>query len=135
MKQNKAVLFLSLFLVLFLESFSAIEWKDRRLVGQWKISEVIYKDEKVNIDKIPYCENKENIEFRDSTLTWENFVYFKNRCFKDITKANYVIGYNSLLKTYSNNQNISNYAILELDDSALTLKINENTVKSYKKIK
>lgn len=64
-----------------------------KLQGHWYISEVFENDKKIDIDKTPYCENKENITFKESTMVWEEYKFYSKRCFKSITTKNYTLGY------------------------------------------
>jgi len=115
-----------------------------KLKGHWYISEVFVNNEKIDIDKTPYCENKENITFRESTMVWEEYKFYSKRCFKNITSGNYSFDYihnpqvkeNAIatVNITSNKWTIKSCLLMTVDNENLKLKSGD-LLKHFKKIK
>lgn len=150
MKKTVLILIICVgFLLLGFESNDSFSvqafYNERQLIGNWKITEIIDKNVKIDINKIPACENKENIEFIDGSLKWEQYSFRKNRCFKSTVNGKYkmIVDYNYQKKAMQtkliidgNNPRISDYIVLALNDTLLKLQEkNYNTLKYYKKVK
>jgi hypothetical protein len=110
-----------------------------KLIGHWQINEIIIDNVKYDINKFPNCENKENVEFKDSTYKWETYVFRKNHCFRNVMADQYKMnmGYD-----YENKKTVPmlaanrTYIIITVNDTMLKIKEQHgNILKSYKKIK